>query len=113
MAGNPVVVDKVYGDIGYFEFFSVSVLIMGIFFAASMGGGTVLIKERENGIHEGYLVTLVKRSTLVLGMISSGTIRPFVAGFAVSWIELVFARIALQSVWDFFLVCSVILVTRI
>jgi len=79
-AHNTVLVDKIYGNIKYIQFFGVSVIMMAIFSATMMGGGMALIRDRENGIHEGYLVTPVKRSSIILGIITSGTVRAFIAG---------------------------------
>jgi ABC-2 type transport system permease protein len=107
---NPVLVDKIYGDIKYLQFFGVGVIMMAIFTSTMFGGGIALIKDRENGIHEGYLVTPVKRSSIIFGIISSGTLRAFIAGFAIFWIDLLITGIALQSFQDFFLVVLVILI---
>jgi len=109
-AHNPVLVDKIYGDIKYLQFFGVGVIMMAIFTSTMFGGGIALIKDRENGIHEGYLVTPVKRSSIIFGIISSGTLRAFIAGFAIFWIDLLITGIALQSFQDFFLVVLVILI---
>jgi len=107
---NPVIVDKIYGDITYLQFFGVGVIMMAIFTSTMFGGGIALIKDRENGIHEGYLVTPVKRSSIVFGIISSGTVRAFIAGFTIFWIDLLITGIALQSFQDFVLVLLVILI---
>ena len=53
-AKNPVVINKIYGDITFLQFFGVAVIMMAIFTSTSFGGGIALIKDRENGIHEGY-----------------------------------------------------------
>ncbi len=109
-ANNPVIVDKIYGNITYLQFFGVGVIMMAIFTSTMFGGGIALIKDRENGIHEGYLVTPVKRSSIVMGIISSGTVRAFIAGFTIFWIDLLITGIALQSFQDFLLVLIVILI---
>jgi ABC-2 type transport system permease protein len=109
-ADNPVIVDKIYGDITYLQFFGVGVIMMAIFTSTMFGGGIALIKDRENGIHEGYLVTPVKRSSIVMGIISSGTVRAFIAGFTIFWIDLLITGITLQSFQDFLLVLVVILI---
>jgi len=109
-AKNPIIIDKIYGDITYLQFFGVGVIMMAIFTSTMFGGGIALIKDRENGIHEGYLVTPVKRSSIVVGIISSGTIRAFIAGFTIFWIDLLITGIALQSFQDFLLVLLVILI---
>jgi ABC-type multidrug transport system permease subunit len=72
----------VYGIIEYFQFFGVGVIVMAIFMTTMMGGAFALIRDREQGIIEGYLVTPVKRSSIILGIIGSGTVRAFSAGFA-------------------------------
>jgi ABC-2 type transport system permease protein len=109
-AHNPVMVDKIYGDIKYLQFFGVGVIMMAIFTATMFGGGIALIKDRENGIHEGYLVTPIKRSSIIMGIISSGTVRAFIAGFTIFWIDLLVTGIILQSFQDFLLVLLVILI---
>ncbi len=100
-AHNPIDVDKIYGDITYIQFFGVGVIMMAIFTSTSFGGGIALIKDRENGIHEGYLVTPVKRSSIIFGIISSGAVRAFIAGFVIFWIDLLVTGLTLQSFQDF------------
>jgi len=112
-AANPIEVDKIYGNITYLQFFGVGVIMMAIFSATMFGGGMALIRDRENGIHEGYLVTPVKRSSIVLGMIFSGTVRASLAGITIFWIDLLITGIALQSFTDFLLVLLVILIASI
>ncbi|MFZ0006050.1 MAG: ABC transporter permease [Methanoregula sp.] len=112
-ANISVSIDKIYGDITYIQFFGVGVIMMAIFTSTSFGGGIALIKDRENGIHEGYLVTPVKRSSIVLGIISSGTVRAFIAGFVIFWIDLLATGITLQSFQDFVLVLLVILIASV
>ncbi|MFA7694805.1 MAG: ABC transporter permease [Methanoregula sp.] len=112
-AHNPVLIDKIYGDIKYLQFFGVGVIMMAIFTSTMFGGGIALIKDRENGIHEGYLVTPVKRSSIVFGIISSGTVRAFIAGFTIFWIDILITGIAIQNIQDFMLVVLVILIACI
>jgi ABC-2 type transport system permease protein len=109
-ATNPIIVDKIYGDITYLQFFGVGIIMLAIFTSTSFGGGLALIKDRENGIHEGYLVTPIKRSSIIMGIIASGTVRAFVAGFAIFWIDLLITGIILQSFQDFLLVLLVIFI---
>ncbi|MGB9175103.1 MAG: ABC transporter permease, partial [Methanoregula sp.] len=65
MVHNTVLINKIYGDIKYIQFFGVGVIMMAIFTSTMFGGGIALIKDRENGIHEGYLVTPVKRTSII------------------------------------------------
>lgn len=110
-ARNTVQVDKIYGDIKYLQFFGVGVIVLAIFTATMFGGGIALIKDRELGIIEGYLVTPVKRSSIILGMISSGTIRAFMAGFTIFIVDLLVTGIILQNTTSFLLVLLILFVT--
>jgi len=110
-AQNPVMVNKIYGDITYIQFFGVGVIMMAIFTSTMFGGGIALIRDREAGIHEGYLVTPVQRTSIIAGIILSGTVRAFIAGFAIFVIDILITGIVIQSLRDFFLVLLVILIT--
>jgi ABC-2 type transport system permease protein len=112
-AHNPVQVNNIYGDIKYIQFFGVGVIVMAIFMTTMMGGGIALIKDREMGIHEGYLVTPVKRSSIILGMISSGTVRAFLAGFIIFGVGILITGIIMRSMEDFLLVLFVIFIASI
>jgi ABC-2 type transport system permease protein len=113
MVRNPVLINKIYGDIKYMQFFGVGVIMMAIFTSTMFGGGIALIRDRENGIHEGYLVTPVQRTSIIAGIISSGTIRAFIAGFTIFIIDILITGIVIQSLADFFLVILVIFVACI
>jgi ABC-2 type transport system permease protein len=112
-ATNAVIVNKIYGDIKYIQFFGVGVIVMAIFMTTMMGGGIALIKDREMGIHEGYLVTPVKRSSIIVGMISSGTVRAFLAGFIIFIVGVLITGVIIQSVEDFFLAVLVIFIASV
>ncbi len=86
---------------------------MAIFMSTMMGGGLALIRDRELGIIEGYLVTPVKRSSIILGVIGSGTVKGFLSGFIIFLVDLVAAGIVLRSVEDFVLVLLVLFVISI
>jgi len=112
-ANNPVLVNKIYGDIKYIQFFGVGVIVMAIFTSTMFGGGIALIRDREAGIHEGYLVTPVKRTSIIAGIISSGTVRAFFAGFMIFLVDILITGIVLRSIEDFFLVVLVIFIACI
>lgn len=106
-------VNKIYGDIKYIQFFGVGVIVMAIFMSTMMGGGIALIKDREMGIIEGYLVTPVKRSSIILGMIGSGTIRAFLAGIIIFFVDILITGIIIQSAEDFLLILVVLFITSL
>jgi ABC-2 type transport system permease protein len=112
-ATNPLQINKIYGDIKYIQFFGVGVIVMAIFMTTMFGGGIALIKDRELGIIEGYLVTPVKRSSIIIGMIGSGTIRAFLAGFTIFIVDILITGIIIQSTEDFFLILIVLFITSL
>jgi ABC-2 type transport system permease protein len=112
-ATNPVQINEIYGDIKYLQFFGVGVIVMAIFMTTMFGGGIALIKDRELGIIEGYLVTPVKRSSIILGMIGSGTIRAFLAGLTIFFVDLIVTGIIIRGIEDFLLILVVLFITSI
>jgi ABC-2 type transport system permease protein len=112
-ARNPILFNKVYGKIEYFQFFGVGVIVMAIFMTTMMGGAFALIRDRENGIIEGYLVTPVKRSSIILGIIGSGTVRAFLAGFIIFIVDILIAGIIVRTPEQFVLVLLVLFVSSI
>jgi ABC-2 type transport system permease protein len=106
-----VEINKIYGDLKYIQFFGVGVIVMAIFMTTMMGGGIALIKDREMGIIEGYFVTPVKRSSIIMGMIASGTVRAFLSGFIIFIVDLLITGIIIQSTQDFFMVLLVLFIT--
>lgn len=112
-AHNTVLVNKIYGDIKYIQFFGVGVIVMAIFMSTMMGGGIALIKDREMGIIEGYLVTPIKRTSIILGMIGSGTVRAFFAGFILFIVDILVTGIIIQSIEDFLLILFVLFIASL
>jgi ABC-2 type transport system permease protein len=86
---------------------------MAIFMTTMMGGGIALIKDREMGIHEGYLVTPVKLSSIIIGMISSGTVRASLSGFIIFIVGVLITGVMIRSIAAFFLAVLVILIASI
>ncbi len=110
---NSILVNAIYGTIDYLQYFGVGVIVMAIFSTTMFGGGLALIRDREMGIIEGYFVTPVKRSSIILGTIGSGTVRAFLAGFIIFLVDIFIAGVIVRSATDFFLVLLVLFMTSI
>jgi ABC-2 type transport system permease protein len=110
---NPIQVDEIYGNITYIQFFGVGVIVMAIFTSTMFGGGIALIKDREAGIHEGYLVTPVQRTSIIAGIIASGTVRAFFAGGTIFVIDILITGITIRSLESLGLVFLVIFIACI
>ena len=57
---------------------------MSIFIVAMIGGGITFIDDKARGLHEGYLVTPITKSELVLGLIGAGAIKGMMAGMVLT-----------------------------
>ncbi|WP_342679914.1 ABC transporter permease [Methanofollis sp. UBA420] len=112
-ANNSLQVSKIYGDIKYIQFFGVGVIVMAIFMTTMMGGGISMIRDRENGIIEGYLVTPVKRSSIIFGIIASGTVKAFMAGFIIFMVDIFVAGVVVDSIETFLMVLVVLFIISI
>lgn len=103
-AKNPLHAEDIFGNIEYIQFFGIGVIVMAIFMTTMMGGGIALIRDREMGIIEGYLVTPVKRSSIILGTVGSGTVKAFLAGFVIFMVDIIVAGVIVQTFEGFLLV---------
>jgi ABC-2 type transport system permease protein len=112
-APNPLFINDIYGTVNYLQFFGVGVIVMAIFMTTMMGGGIALIRDRELGITEGYLVTPVERSAIILGTIGSGTVRAFLAGFLIFVVNIIIAGVLIHGASSFALVLVVLIMTSI
>jgi len=110
---HQVLVEKIYGDIEYIQFFGVGVIVMAIFMTTMMGSGIALIRDREMGIIEGYFVTPVKRSSIILGMIGSGTIRAFLAGLIIFCVAVLLTGIHISDPSSYVLIFLVLFVSSL
>jgi ABC-2 type transport system permease protein len=99
----------IYGKVDYLQFFGVAILVMSIFMTSMMGGGSALIRDRENGIIEGYFVTPVKRSSILMGIIISGTTRALLATFLLLIVDVLIAGIVIRSLENLLLIIVVLL----
>ena len=112
-AANPINVENIYGTIEYLQFFGIGVIVLAIFSTTLFGGGLAMIRDREMGIIEGYLVTPVKRSSIIIGTIGSGTVKAFFAGFVIFMVDIFIAGVIVRTPEDFFLVLFIIFLTSI
>ena len=77
---------EVYPYIEYIKYLLSGSIAMSIFIVAMIGGGITFIDDKSRGLHEGYLVTPIKKSELILGLILSGAIKGVMAGTSITLI---------------------------
>ena len=75
---------EVYPYIEYIKYLLAGSTAMGIFITAMIGGGITYIDDKNRGLHEGYLLTPIRKTELVAGLIGAGTIKAFMAGMSLT-----------------------------
>jgi ABC-type multidrug transport system permease subunit len=71
---------EVYPYVPYVQYLLPGSVVMSIFMMVMIGGGIIFIDDKARGLHEGYLVTPIKKLELVAGFNISGTIKAVLAG---------------------------------
>jgi ABC-2 type transport system permease protein len=89
---------EVYPYIEYIKYLLSGSITMSIFVVAMVGGGIVFIDDKARGLHEGYLVTPVHKTELVLGLILAGALKGLMAGTTITVIGGLIAGI--ERLWD-------------
>ena len=89
---------EVYPYIEYIKYLLAGSTAMGIFITAMIGGGITYIDDKTRGLHEGYLLTPIKKSELVAGLIGAGTLKAFMSGMVLCIIGGLIAGI--PRLWD-------------
>src|SRR5579872_1221929 len=89
---------EVYPYIEYAKFLLAGAVTLGIFSVAMIGGGITFIDDKSRGLHEGYLVTPIQKSELVMGLNLAGTAKGLMAGLVLTFIGGLIAGI--PRLWD-------------
>lgn len=89
---------EVYPYIEYIKYLLAGSTAMGIFITAMIGGGITYIDDKMRGLHEGYLLTPIKKTELVSSLIGAGTLKAFMAGLCLTIIGGLIAGI--PRLWD-------------
>jgi ABC-2 type transport system permease protein len=71
---------EVYPYIEYIKYLLAGSIAMAIFIVAMIGGGITFIDDKSRGLHEGYLLTPIHKTELVLGLIGAGALKGLMAG---------------------------------
>src|SRR5258707_6792877 len=71
---------EVYPYVPYIQFLLPGSIVLAIFVSAMIGGGIIYIDDKARGLHEGYLVTPVRKFELILGFTLAGAVKAILAG---------------------------------
>jgi ABC-2 type transport system permease protein len=71
---------EMYPYVPYIQYLLPGTIVLAIFVSAMIGGGIIYIDDKARGLHEGYLVTPIRKFELILGFTLAGAIKAVIAG---------------------------------
>jgi ABC-type multidrug transport system permease subunit len=71
---------EIYPYVPYIQYLMPGSIVLAIFVSAMIGGGIIFIDDKARGLHEGYLVTPIRKLELILGFTLAGAAKAIVAG---------------------------------
>jgi ABC-2 type transport system permease protein len=71
---------EVYPYVPYIQFLLPGTIVLAIFVSAMIGGGIIFIDDKARGLHEGYLVTPIRKFELILGFTLAGAAKAIISG---------------------------------
>jgi ABC-2 type transport system permease protein len=89
---------EIYPYVNYIKYLLAGSIAMSIFIVAMIGGGITFIDDKSRGLHEGYLLTPIHKSELVLGLIGAGTLKALMAGLILTIVGGLIAGI--PNIWN-------------
>ena len=92
---------ELYPYIEYMKYLLPGSITLAMFVSVMIGGGLLYIDDKARGVHEGYLVTPITKTELVLGLNGAGAIKAVMTGVVITLIGSLLAgvgMIALTSV---------------
>jgi ABC-2 type transport system permease protein len=89
---------EVYPYIEYVKYLLAGSIAMALFVVAMIGGGITFIDDKARGLHEGYLVTPLQKTEIVLGLNLAGAVKGLMAGMVLTVIGGLIAGI--PRIWD-------------
>jgi ABC-2 type transport system permease protein len=71
---------EVYPYVPYIQYLLPGTIVLAIFVSAMIGGGIIFIDDKARGLHEGYLVTPIRKLELIMGFNLAGALKAVLAG---------------------------------
>jgi ABC-2 type transport system permease protein len=80
VANATLAVVEVYPYVPYIQYLLPGTIVLAIFVSAMIGGGIIFIDDKARGLHEGYLVTPIRKLELIMGFNLAGALKAIIAG---------------------------------
>ncbi len=78
--GATLSVVEIYPYVPYIQYLLPGSTVLAIFVSAMIGGGIIFIDDKARGLHEGYLVTPIRKLELIMGFNLAGAAKAIIAG---------------------------------
>jgi ABC-2 type transport system permease protein len=106
---NVLDIVELYPYIEYMKYLLPGSITLAMFVSVMIGGGMLYIDDKARGVHEGYLVTPITKTELVLGLNGAGAIKAVAAGVVITVIGSLLAGVGSifdprTAVWLFLLI---------
>ncbi len=75
---------ELYPYIEYMKYLLPGSITLAMFVSVMIGGGMLYIDDKARGVHEGYLVTPIKKAELVFGLNGAGAIKAVLTGVVIT-----------------------------
>jgi ABC-2 type transport system permease protein len=75
---------ELYPYIEYMKYLLPGSITLAMFVSVMIGGGMLYIDDKARGVHEGYLVTPITKTELVLGLVGAGAIKAVMTGVVIT-----------------------------
>jgi ABC-2 type transport system permease protein len=87
---------ELYPYIEYMKYLLPGSIALAMFVSVMIGGGMLYIDDKARGIHEGYLVTPIKKSELVFGLVIAGAIKAVASGVVITIVGSLIAGVGMS-----------------
>jgi ABC-2 type transport system permease protein len=91
--GVTLSVVEIYPYVPYIQYLLPGSTVLAIFVSAMIGGGIIFIDDKARGLHEGYLVTPIRKVELILGFNLAGAVKAILSGTVLITIGAIIAGI--------------------
>jgi len=75
---------ELYPYIEYMKYLLPGSIVLAMYVSVMIGGGMLYIDDKARGVHEGYLVTPIKKFELVFGLNAAGAIKAVLTGVVIT-----------------------------